>query len=146
MFCISGQYPQNLNSAAVTWSLAKQLYGPHGPYIWIPLALVFGAVPTAIQWAIAKVSEAASDPSPTRWLMPLTSQRWPVIRGVRIDSVILPIIYQYSSWMTSGTNSPILSIILVGIVSQLWLRRYHPRWFKKYNYILGGALDGGAQV
>ena len=72
MFCISGQYPQNLNSAAVTWSLAKQLYGPHGPYIWIPLALVFGAVPTAIQWAIAKVSEATSDPSPTRWLMPST--------------------------------------------------------------------------
>lgn len=37
------------------------------------------------------------------------------------------------------------SIILVGIISQVWLRRYHPRWYKKYNYILGGALDGGAQ-
>nr|VWO98615.1 Protein kinase domain-containing protein [Ganoderma boninense] len=52
----------------------------------------------------------------------------------------------YSSWMSSGTNSTIWSSILVGIVSQLWLRRYHPGWFKKYNYILGGALDGGAQV
>jgi hypothetical protein len=31
-------------------------------------------------------------------------------------------------------------------VSQLWLRRYHTGWFRKYNYILGGALDGGAQV
>ena len=36
--------------------------------------------------------------------------------------------------------------ILVGIASQVWLRRYHPGWYKKYNYILGGALDGGAQV
>lgn len=51
----SGQYPQSLNSAAVTWSLAKQLYGPHGPYIWIPLSLVFGMIPTFIQWLLAKV-------------------------------------------------------------------------------------------
>ena len=34
----------------------------------------------------------------------------------------------------------------MGLVSQLWLRTYHPGWYKKYNYILGGALDGGAQV
>lgn len=34
----------------------------------------------------------------------------------------------------------------MGIVSQIWLRNYHPRWYRKYNYILGGAFDGGAQV
>jgi hypothetical protein len=34
----------------------------------------------------------------------------------------------------------------VGLVSQLWLRNYHPGWYRKYNYILGGALDGGAQM
>ena len=73
-------------------------------------------------------------------------QRWPVIAGIRVDSVILPIIYMYSAWMSVGTNSQIWSCIIVGLVSQLWLRRYHPGWFKKYNYILGGALDGGAQV
>jgi len=38
------------------------------------------------------------------------------------------------------------SSIIVGLVSQLWLRNYHPGWYRKYNYILGGALDGGAQV
>ena len=48
--------------------------------------------------------------------------------------------------MTVGTNSDVLSAVVVGIVSQVWLRRYHPGWYKKYNYILGGALDGGAQV
>ncbi|KAI8974273.1 OPT oligopeptide transporter protein-domain-containing protein [Trametes punicea] len=91
----SGQYPQSLNSAAVTWSLAKQLYGPHGPYIWIPLALLFA-------WS----------------------------RRMRTESIILPIIYQYAQWMSSGTNSPVMSGIIVGL----------------YNFILGGALDGGAQV
>ena len=34
----------------------------------------------------------------------------------------------------------------MGLVSQLWLRNYYPGWYRKYNYILGGALDGGAQV
>jgi hypothetical protein len=47
---------------------------------------------------------------------------------------------------TAGVNSAITSSILVGVASQLWLRRYHPGWYRKYNYILGGALDGGAQI
>lgn len=73
--------------------------------------------------------------------------------------------HQYSGWMTAGVNSTILSSIIVGVVSQVWIREYYPNWFRKYNYILGGAqipfsfvdevlfsqlfsgaLDGGAQV
>ncbi|KAG6887980.1 hypothetical protein C0995_011263 [Termitomyces sp. Mi166 len=81
----SGQVPQSLNSAAVTWSLAKQLYGKDGPYF-------------------------------------------------------------YSAWMSAGVSSTVTSSIIVGLTSQVWLRKYHPGWYKKYNYILGGALDGGAQV
>ncbi|KAF8182044.1 oligopeptide transporter [Pholiota molesta] len=122
----SGQVPQSLNSAAVTWSLAKELYGFNGPYWTIPMALVFGMVPTTIQWLINK--------------------RWPKIGPVTVNTIMLPIIYQGSSWMSAGVNSTITSSIIVGLVSQLWLRRYHPGWYKKYNYILGGALDGGAQV
>ncbi|KAH9913913.1 OPT oligopeptide transporter protein-domain-containing protein, partial [Fomitopsis serialis] len=61
--------------------------------------------------------------------------------GIRTDSVILPIIYMYAAWMTSGTNSPITSAIITGLVSQLWLRRYHPGWYRKYNYILGASQD-----
>ncbi|KAF9460047.1 oligopeptide transporter [Collybia nuda] len=122
----SGQVPQSLNSAAVTWSLAKQLYGIDGPYVAIPMSLLFGMIPTFIQWLI--------------------SRRWPRIGPVKVDTIILPIIYMYSAWMSAGVNSTITSSIIVGLVSQLWLRRYHPGWYKKYNYILGGALDGGAQV
>ncbi|KAL0058232.1 hypothetical protein AAF712_015099 [Marasmius tenuissimus] len=122
----SGQAVQSLNSAAVTWSLAKELYGPHGPYLIVPLGLVIGMVPTTIQWLI--------------------SRRWPVIGGVRVSSIILPIIWNFASWMASGVTSMMTTTIAVGLVSQLWLRRYHPGWYKKYNYILGGALDGGAQV
>jgi hypothetical protein len=84
-----------------------------------------------------------------------------------VDSVILPIIIQYTSFFVSLLSantvhrpliahagslknlvltSTVASSILVGLASQLWLRRYHPGWYRKYNYILGGALDGGAQV
>jgi hypothetical protein len=52
----------------------------------------------------------------------------------------------FSAWLYAGVNSVTLSSIIIGLVSQLWLRRWHPGWYKKYNYILGGALDGGAQV
>ncbi|KAF5356761.1 hypothetical protein D9756_006727 [Leucocoprinus leucothites] len=122
----SGQVTQSLNSQAVTWSLARQLYGFDGPYWIIPISLVIGIVPTFFQWLISK--------------------RWPRIGPIQINTIILPIIYMYSAWMYVGVNSIITSCIIVGLVSQLWLRKYHPGWYKKYNYILGGALDGGAQV
>ncbi|KAK2461189.1 hypothetical protein APHAL10511_006716 [Amanita phalloides] len=122
----SGQYTQELNSAAVTWSMAKALFGRDGRYFIIPMSLLIGMCPTFIQWLIWK--------------------RWPKIGPVRVDSIILPIIYMYSAWLASGVNSITTSTILVGLASQLWLRRYHPGWYKEYNYILGGALDGGAQV
>ncbi|KIP01135.1 hypothetical protein PHLGIDRAFT_131357 [Phlebiopsis gigantea 11061_1 CR5-6] len=122
----SGQYAQSINSAAVTWSLAKELYGPSGPYFIVPMGLLIGIGPTLLQWYIGK--------------------QWPKIGPVNVDDIMFPIIYSYASYLSSGTNSPKLMAILVGVVSQVWLRRYHPGWYKKYNYILGGALDGGAQV
>ncbi|KAF8843877.1 oligopeptide transporter [Paxillus ammoniavirescens] len=122
----SGQYVQSLNSAAVTWSLAKELYGPGGQYFIVPMGLFIGMGAAFIQWLISK--------------------RWPYIGPVRVDKVMLPIIYMYSAMLSAGLNSITTSCIIVGVVSQFWLRKYHPGWFRKYNYILGGALDGGAQV
>lgn len=122
----SGLQIQSLNSHAITWSLAKQLYGPSGPYFVVPLGIFIGFAATSVHWLINK--------------------RWPYIGPVRVDSVILPIISQYACVITLILPSTAASSILVGLVSQLWLRRYHPGWYRKYNYILGGALDGGAQV
>ena len=51
----SGMIPQSINSAAVTWSLTKELYGFNGPYWIVPLSLIIGVVPTTIQWFIQKV-------------------------------------------------------------------------------------------
>ncbi|KAF8710272.1 Peptide transporter MTD1, partial [Rhizoctonia solani] len=122
----SGATVQSLNSAAVTWSLAGELYGPHGPYKWVPIGLALGMIPTTIQYFIWK--------------------RWPKIGPVEVDKIMLPVIYMYAGWFSSGVNSITTSIIIVGLVSQVWLRRRHPGWYNKYNYILGGGLDGGTQT
>ncbi len=53
----SGLQIQALNSHAITWSLAKQLYGPSGPYLIIPLGLFIGFVGTVVHWLINKVNE-----------------------------------------------------------------------------------------
>jgi hypothetical protein len=73
-------------------------------------------------------------------------QRWPKIGPVPVDMIVLPVIYQYAQWLTTGVNSVILTTVAAGLVSQVWLRRYHPRWFRKYLYVLGGAIDGGTQT
>jgi len=51
----SGQVVQSLNSDAVTWALAKDLYSFKGPYWIIPISIIIGMVPTTIQWFIHKV-------------------------------------------------------------------------------------------
>lgn len=35
---------------------------------------------------------------------------------------------------------------MIGFASQWWIRTHRPGWFKKYNYLLSAALDGGSQV
>jgi len=52
----SGQIVQSLNSNAITWSLANQLYGPSGPYFIIPMGIVIGFGATFVHWLICKVS------------------------------------------------------------------------------------------
>ncbi|KAL4072359.1 OPT oligopeptide transporter protein-domain-containing protein [Scleroderma yunnanense] len=117
---------QTIHNDAMTWALVKQLYGPSGPYFIVPMALLIGMISVIIQWLIFK--------------------RSPRIGPVKVDNVILPIIYQYSGYLSYGVTSPVTSVILVGAISQFWLRRYHPGWFRKYNYILGLALDAASQL
>ena len=88
----SGQAPQSANSAAVTWSLAKQLYGRNGAYFIIPISLIVGMGPTTIQWLIWKVRSKMSRPFNFSFKSFL-SQRWPKIGPIDVESVILPLIY-----------------------------------------------------
>ena len=56
----SGQTVQSLNSNAITWSLAKELYGPSGPYFIIPMGIFIGFAATVVHWLINKVEAEVS--------------------------------------------------------------------------------------
>jgi len=45
----------------------------------------------------------------------------------------------FIGWLCVGINSSILSYFTVAIISQWWLRTRYPRWFAKYNYIIGAG-------
>lgn len=51
----TGQDVQFLNSQAITWSLAKELYGPSGPYFVIPMGIFIGFAATFVHWLVNKV-------------------------------------------------------------------------------------------
>ncbi|EJD44887.1 peptide transporter MTD1 [Auricularia subglabra TFB-10046 SS5] len=120
---------QSLNSNAITWSLAGDVYGIRSIYRWVPLGILLGAIPVIVQWIISlRVKKIG----------PLDIQK--------ARSIILPYSMGNVAALSAGINSTVWSTIVLALISQLWLRRYHPGWFRNFNYLLGGALDGGAQI
>lgn len=120
----SGAYYQSLNVSAVTWSMAKYMYGPGTGYFVIPMAVLFGMAAVVVHWIFTKFV--------------------PRIASFESKNLILPTVFLYSAWMTSGQNCVILTTILVGLISQAWIRTRYPKWFKEYNYIIGAGCDGGS--
>jgi len=43
-------------------------------------------------------------------------------------------------------NVSTMSYYIIGIFGQFYLRRYRPKYFVKWNYLVSAALDGGTQV
>ena len=88
-------------------------------------------------------------------------RRWPKFGW---DAVFTPTLVAELGIFSAGINSGIFVSVLVTITSQWYLRkrviifgiendsyspysfRYRPRWFRKYNFLLSAALDGGTQV
>ncbi|KAI0842029.1 OPT peptide transporter Mtd1 [Hypoxylon sp. FL0890] len=119
----SGSIMQSLNSQAVTWALAKEIYSASGPYVIVPLGLVIGLGVPFFHWGLIKMYPRLKD--------------WPINT---------PIIVLYAGMNYYGNTSWMWSSIAVGVFSQVWLRRWKPNIYNKYNYLIGAALDGGSQL
>ncbi|KAG2134261.1 OPT oligopeptide transporter protein-domain-containing protein [Suillus cothurnatus] len=120
----SGQQPQMYNSQAIAWGgLSYELFSAGQRYQWVPWAYVVGLFVPVPFWVIHRY--------------------WPKLRA---DYLYTPVIAYYIGWLCVGINSSLLSYFAVAFLSQWWLRTRYPRWFAKYNYIIGAALDGGTQV
>lgn len=58
----------------------------------------------------------------------------------------LPIILWYLGYLFVGINSSILMYYVIGVFGQYFLRKYRPKYFVKWNYLVSAAMDGGTQV
>ncbi|KAE9394953.1 OPT oligopeptide transporter [Gymnopus androsaceus JB14] len=118
----SGAAIQSFNS--ISWgALAKELYTPSGRYGIVPMSILIGLVVPVPFWLLHK--------------------KFP---NAHFDSVITPMITVQIGFLSGGINSSIFMTFLLCIFSQFFLRKYHPRWFRKYNFLLSAALDGGTEV
>ena len=48
--------------------------------------------------------------------------------------------------MSVGINSSVFTSFVLAVFSQYYLRKYRATWFRKYNFLLSAALDGGTQI
>lgn len=124
----SGSQMQNLNSQAVTWALARQVYNPNprgggNSYVIVPLGIIIGLALPILHWCVIKV--------------------FPRVRKWELNTAIITC---YAGLKYYGNTSWIWSSIAVGIISQVWLRRRYPGIYNGYNYLIGAALDGGSQI
>ncbi|KAI0256212.1 OPT oligopeptide transporter [Lactifluus subvellereus] len=120
----SGQQPQQYNSQAIAWGgLSHELFAHGKRYQWVAWAYVVGLFVPIPFWVIHRF--------------------FPKLRA---DYLYTPVIAYYIGWLCVGINSSITSYFAIAWFSQWFLRTRYPRWFAKYNYILGAALDGGTQV
>ncbi|GJJ06767.1 hypothetical protein Clacol_000963 [Clathrus columnatus] len=120
----SGQQVQSYNANAILWgALGKEIYGPHGPYFIVPLGIVIGLALPVIPWLLYRKYG-------WRWLPYLNTS----LIAVNIGD------------LAGGTNGYINTWMAIGLISHFYIRKYHAGWFRKYNYLLGAAIDGGAQI
>ncbi|MCJ1378457.1 hypothetical protein MMC17_001556 [Xylographa soralifera] len=119
----SGQNVQQYNTLAVAWSIAGHMFSVGGRYEWVTLSFLVGFIV----------------PLPFYFAYKLT--RIEAFRYINIS-----IILWYMGWLFVGVNSSITVYFALGFMAQFYMRKYHPRIFVKYNYLVSAALDGGTQV
>ncbi|VDC02955.1 unnamed protein product [Peniophora sp. CBMAI 1063] len=120
----SGQQVQSYNSAAISWgALSKPLYAPGARYGFIPWMLIAGLAVPIIPW--------------------LLHRRWPKLG---FNYIFTPVVVAELGFLSVGINSSWMTSLAVAIYSQWYLRKYKPRFFRKYNFLLSAALDGGTQI
>ncbi|CCM06550.1 uncharacterized protein FIBRA_08825 [Fibroporia radiculosa] len=120
----SGQQVQSYNALAVMWgAMGPEIFGPKGTYFIVPLGCVIGLGVPIIPWLLYKRF---------RW-------EW-------CKTMNFAVIAYYIGDLAGGTNGYINTWMAIGLFSHFYIRRYHAGWFRKYNYLLGAAVDGGSQV
>ncbi|KAK7038375.1 OPT oligopeptide transporter [Favolaschia claudopus] len=120
----SGQQVQAFNSAAIAWgALGKPLYATGGRYGFVPYMLLVGLIVPIPFWLLHKYYPK-----------------------VGFNMVFTPVLCAELGFLSVGINSSVFTTFCVAVFSQFYLRKYRATWFRKYNFLLSAALDGGTSV
>ncbi|KAL1746910.1 OPT oligopeptide transporter protein-domain-containing protein [Schizophyllum fasciatum] len=128
----SGWNIQGLNSAAIAMgALGQELFtiGKPSGYWIIPFCTIVGffvPLPFYLIWEFS--------PNKKSW----------IARAARYINV--PVLTLYMGYLPYSVNGQWWTCMVIGFVSQWYMRKRYPGWFVKYNYLLSAALDGGSQV
>ncbi|KAF8526881.1 OPT oligopeptide transporter [Hysterangium stoloniferum] len=120
----SGQQIQSFNADAILWgALGKEIYGPQGSYFIVPLGIVIGLALPVIPWLMYR------------------KLGWSWLRYVNTA-----VLASNMGDLAGGTNGYINTWMAIGLTSHFYIRKYRAGWFRKYNYLFGAGIDGGAQI
>ncbi|KAH8694915.1 putative oligopeptide transporter [Talaromyces proteolyticus] len=121
----SGATLQAYNTNATAWALAKYLYQTGKTYQIVPLGLLIGAGAVAIHRVVVHFI--------------------PKVRGISLSDFNFPQFIQYAGYIPYNQSQTcvILSQLSAGFFVQFYLRKYRPRIFKDYSYMITAAFDGG---
>ncbi|TRM65022.1 OPT oligopeptide transporter protein-domain-containing protein [Schizophyllum amplum] len=128
----SGWVIQGLNSAAIAMgALGEELFtiGRPAGYWIIPFGTIIGFFVPLPFWLVWKLS-----PNKESWYA--KTARY----------INIPVLATYLGYLPYSVNGQWWSCLVIGFVSQWYMRKRYPGWFVKYNYLLSAALDGGSQV
>ncbi|KAL9111260.1 MAG: hypothetical protein Q9227_004338 [Pyrenula ochraceoflavens] len=121
-----GLKTRNFYSTSVVWGvIGPRVFFSHDSiYNWVYYGFVVGAVITVMVWAINKARP-----------------KW------NLEEYVNPTVFFYGATlfpvytMTNFMTSALVALFFMG-----YMYRYHPVWFRKYNYLLGVGLDCGTQL
>jgi hypothetical protein len=120
----SGANIQQFNSLAIAWSIAPKMFSFGARYHWVTAALLVGFIIPLPFYFMNRV---------------FPKQRfWSYFN--------LSIILWYFGYLFVGINSSTTMYYLIGFFGQFYLRKYRPKYFVKWNYLVSAAMDGGTQV
>lgn len=113
-------------SLSVLWGILgpKHLFAEGSPYNWIYYAFLIGPGLVGITYVVHRYKPG--------WNIEERCNMTMILYG----GTIFPV-YETTNLMTSA----MLALFFMG-----YMLRYHPAWFRKYNYLLGVGLDCGTQI
>ena len=58
----------------------------------------------------------------------------------------MPVFFLSTAVIPPASGANVSSWVFTGFIFQFWMRRYHFRWWMRFNYILSAGLDSGIAI